>query len=161
MTTLRDPLYAGYRYPAELISYAIWLYFRFLERAHGRGDAGRSRHLGHIRLSCESDQQPARGSKSAVNSPTAPRRGDKWHLDEVVHLAGKRHPVYALPSASRGDRLEPGGSCRAPEGTAGPPLGDGVIRLKGAVHRRASNLEHQVRTARRPTHLLLGIHPAM
>src|SRR3954464_725024 len=29
MTTPRDPLYAGYRYPAELISYAIWLYFRF------------------------------------------------------------------------------------------------------------------------------------
>jgi hypothetical protein len=29
MTTHRDPLFAGYRYPAELISYAVWLYFRF------------------------------------------------------------------------------------------------------------------------------------
>ena len=29
MTTPRDPLYAGYRYPAELIGYAVWLYFRF------------------------------------------------------------------------------------------------------------------------------------
>ena len=29
MTTLPDPLHAGYRYPAELISYAVWLYFRF------------------------------------------------------------------------------------------------------------------------------------
>ena len=29
MTTPRDPLYAGYRFPAELISYAVWLYFRF------------------------------------------------------------------------------------------------------------------------------------
>ena len=29
MTTPRDPLYAGYRYPAELISYAVWLYFQF------------------------------------------------------------------------------------------------------------------------------------
>jgi len=29
MTTPRDPLFAGYRYPAELISYAVWLYFRF------------------------------------------------------------------------------------------------------------------------------------
>jgi hypothetical protein len=28
MTTPRDPLYAGYRYPAELIGYAVWLYFR-------------------------------------------------------------------------------------------------------------------------------------
>ena len=29
MTTPRDPLYAGYRYPAELIRHAVWLYFRF------------------------------------------------------------------------------------------------------------------------------------
>ena len=29
MTTPRDPLYAGYRYPTELIFYAVWLYFRF------------------------------------------------------------------------------------------------------------------------------------
>ena len=27
MTTARDPIYAGYRYPAEIISYAVWLYF--------------------------------------------------------------------------------------------------------------------------------------
>jgi hypothetical protein len=53
------------------------------------------------------------------------------------------------------------GLCRAPEGTTGPPFGDGVITFKGVVHHRASNLEHQVRPAWRPTHLLLGIHPAM
>src|ERR1700737_4770150 len=29
MTTSREPIYAGYRYPAEIISYAVWLYFRF------------------------------------------------------------------------------------------------------------------------------------
>jgi putative transposase len=29
MMTSPDPLYAGYRYPADLISYAVWLYFRF------------------------------------------------------------------------------------------------------------------------------------
>ena len=29
MTTHRDPIYAGHRYPAEIISYAVWLYFRF------------------------------------------------------------------------------------------------------------------------------------
>jgi len=27
--TARDPIYAGYRYPAEIISYGVWLYFRF------------------------------------------------------------------------------------------------------------------------------------
>jgi putative transposase len=25
----RDPLYRRYRFPAEVISYAVWLYFRF------------------------------------------------------------------------------------------------------------------------------------
>jgi transposase-like protein len=29
MTTPRGPLYSGYRYPAALIGYAVWLYFRF------------------------------------------------------------------------------------------------------------------------------------
>src|SRR6266478_3715015 len=29
MKTSRDPIYAGHRYPAEIISYAVWLYFRF------------------------------------------------------------------------------------------------------------------------------------
>ncbi len=25
----RDPLYRGYRFPEEIISYAVWLYYRF------------------------------------------------------------------------------------------------------------------------------------
>jgi hypothetical protein len=29
MTTPRYPIYAGYRFPAEVISHAVWLYFRF------------------------------------------------------------------------------------------------------------------------------------
>ena len=29
MTTPRDPIYAGYRHPPEIICYAVWLYFRF------------------------------------------------------------------------------------------------------------------------------------
>ncbi len=29
MTTSQSPIYAGYRYPAEAISYAVCLYFRF------------------------------------------------------------------------------------------------------------------------------------
>ncbi len=28
-TSARDPLYRGYRFPAEIISHAVWLYFRF------------------------------------------------------------------------------------------------------------------------------------
>ncbi len=29
MTAVRDPLYRRHRYPAEVIGYAVWLYFRF------------------------------------------------------------------------------------------------------------------------------------
>ncbi len=29
MTTPVCPSYAGYRFPAEIISHAVWLYFRF------------------------------------------------------------------------------------------------------------------------------------
>lgn len=29
MTTHRDPIYAGHRFPPEIISHAVWLYFRF------------------------------------------------------------------------------------------------------------------------------------
>ena len=29
MRTPRYAIYAGHRYPAEIISYAVWLYFRF------------------------------------------------------------------------------------------------------------------------------------
>ena len=29
MTTTARPSYAGYRFPAEIISHAVWLYFRF------------------------------------------------------------------------------------------------------------------------------------
>ena len=29
MKPTRDPRYAGHRFPAEIISYAVWLYFRF------------------------------------------------------------------------------------------------------------------------------------
>jgi putative transposase len=29
MTTPTPPSYAGYRFPAEIISHAVWLYFRF------------------------------------------------------------------------------------------------------------------------------------
>ena len=29
MPTARDPLYQGHRFPPEVISHAVWLYFRF------------------------------------------------------------------------------------------------------------------------------------
>jgi putative transposase len=93
--TPRDPLYAGYRYPAALISYAVWLYFRFPlslrmveEMLAARG----------ISVTYETIRQwGLKFGREFANRirRRAPRRGDKWHLDEVVvTIAGKKHWLW-------------------------------------------------------------------
>jgi transposase-like protein len=95
MTTHRDPLYSGYRYPAELISYAVWLYFRFPlslrmveEMLAARG----------ISVTYETIRQwGLKFGREFANRirQRAPRLGDKWHLDEVViTIAGKKHWLW-------------------------------------------------------------------
>src|SRR3954447_19907305 len=95
MTTSRDGLYAGYRYPAELIGYAVWLYFRFPlslrmveEMLAARG----------ISVTYETIRQWGLTFGRAFANRIrrrAPRRGDKWHLDEVViTIAGKKHWLW-------------------------------------------------------------------
>ena len=87
--------YAGYRFPCEIISHAVWLYFRFPlglriveELLAARG----------ITVSHETVRQWAR----KFGQPFAnrirrrlPRTGDKWHLDEVVlKIAGVKHWLW-------------------------------------------------------------------
>src|ERR1700761_620105 len=95
MTTARDRIYGGYRYPAEIISYAVWLYFRFPlslrmveEMAAARG----------ISVTYETIRRwSLKFGREFVNhiQRRAPRRGDKWHLDEVViSIAGKKHWLW-------------------------------------------------------------------
>ena len=94
-TTARDPIYAGYRYPAEIISYAVWLYFRFPlslrmveEMLAARG----------ISVTLETIRQwGLKFGREFANRirQRAPCRGDKWHLDEVViSIAGKKHWLW-------------------------------------------------------------------
>ena len=94
-TTARDPIYAGYRYPAEIISYAVWLYFRFPlslrmveEMLAARG----------ISVTHETIRQWGLkfGREFAGRiRRRAPLGGDKWHLDEVViSIAGKKHWLW-------------------------------------------------------------------
>ena len=95
MTTPRDPLYAGYRYPAENISYAIWLYFRFPLSLRMVEEMLAARGLS---VTYETVRQW--GLKFGLKFANrlrrrAPRRGDKWHLDEVVlTIAGKKHWLW-------------------------------------------------------------------
>ena len=45
MTPTAKSPYAGYRFPGEIISHAVWLYFRFpLSLRMVEGDAGGPRH---------------------------------------------------------------------------------------------------------------------
>jgi putative transposase len=76
-------LYRGYRFPAESISHAVWLYSRF--------------HLSHrdiedllaergIQVSYEAIRRWCRtfGATFAAGlRRRRPRAGNKWHLDEV------------------------------------------------------------------------------
>src|SRR4051794_13697126 len=87
--------YAGYRFPPEVISQAVWLYFRFPlslrmveEMLAARG----------IIVSHESVRQWAlKFGQDLANQirRRLPAAGDKWHLDEVVlKIAGKKHWLW-------------------------------------------------------------------
>src|SRR4051794_7568093 len=102
MTSSAKSPYAGYRFPPEIISHAVWLYFRFPlslrmveEMLAARG----------ITVSHETVRQWARKfGQSFANQirRRLPCVGDKWHLDEVcLMIGGKKHwllsVVWAAP----------------------------------------------------------------
>src|SRR5271157_1537776 len=96
MTTARDPIYAGYRYPAEIISYAAWLYFRFplSLRMVEEMLAARGISVTHETIR----QWGLKFGQDFANRlrRRAPRGGDKWHLDEVVvSIAGEEAVALA------------------------------------------------------------------
>jgi putative transposase len=87
--------YVGYRFPAEVISHAVWLYFRFPlalrmveELLAARG----------IIVSHETIRQWAlKFGQTCANQirRRLPRAGDKWHLDEVaIKIAGVKHWLW-------------------------------------------------------------------
>ena len=95
MRTIARSRYAGYRFPAEIISHAVWLYFRFPlglrlveELLAARG----------IVVSHETVRQWARKFGQAFANQIRrrlSRAGDKWHLDEaVITIAGQKHWLW-------------------------------------------------------------------
>jgi putative transposase len=95
MTPLRHSRYARHRFPPEVISYAVWLYFRFPlslrmveEMLAARG----------ILVSHETVRQWAlKFGQSFANQirRRLPASGDKWHLDEVaISIAGKKYWLW-------------------------------------------------------------------
>jgi putative transposase len=89
------PSYQGFRYPAEIIAHAVWLYHRFplsfrevaeLLLAHGITVSPEA-----IRRWC--DRFGPR--YAAALRRRRPQAGDKWHLDEAfVKINGVRHHLW-------------------------------------------------------------------
>src|SRR6478735_702381 len=95
MKNAYHPRYTCHRFPAEVISYAVWLYFRFPlslrmveEMLAARG----------ILVSHETVRKWAlKFGQSFANQirRRLPAAGDKWHLDEVViSIAGRKHWLW-------------------------------------------------------------------
>ena len=84
MTSSTKSLYAGHRFPPELISYTVWLYFRFplSLRMVEEMLAFRGMVVSHETLR----QWGRKFGQAFANwiRRRLPRAGDKWHLDEVV-----------------------------------------------------------------------------
>jgi putative transposase len=95
MPTAPNRLYRRHRFPPEVISYAVWLYFRFPlslrmveEMLAARG----------ICVTYETVRQwGGKFGKAFADQirRRAPARGDKWHMDEVVvSIAGETHWLW-------------------------------------------------------------------
>ncbi|CAA9274611.1 MAG: Mobile element protein [uncultured Chloroflexi bacterium] len=91
----RNPIYRGYRFPAEIISYAVWLYYRFPLSHRDIEDLLAERGVGvsydAVRLWCRTF-----GPAVAARLRRHRRRaGGKWHLDEVqLKIKGKKHWLW-------------------------------------------------------------------
>ena len=95
MTPLADTeRYKNHRFPSEIISHGVWLYYRFTlsyrdvqELLFERG----------VTVSHEAMRQWCRkfGQDDANRLRRRPQPGDKWHLDEVfLTMNGERHYLW-------------------------------------------------------------------
>ena len=95
MTAPAPPSYAGHRFPAEVISHAVWLYFRFPLSLRHVDEILAARG---IAVSHETVRQWGLKFGQAFANQIRrrlPRAGDKWHLDEVaVKIAGVKRWLW-------------------------------------------------------------------
>src|ERR1700689_3641750 len=95
MSTSRDPLYRRHRFPPEVISYAVWLYFRFSLNLRMVEEVLLARG---ICVTYETVRQGGKKFGKAFSDRIRERacaRGDKWHLDEVVvSIGGEQHWLW-------------------------------------------------------------------
>src|ERR1700730_468591 len=95
MKHARDPLYRRHRFPAEVIAYTVWLYFRFplSLRMVEEMLAARGVDVRHESVRYWAEKFGREFSNRIRRR--APLRGDKWRLDEVVVIIhGKKHWLW-------------------------------------------------------------------
>ncbi len=94
MNASKNP-YSGYRYPADIISHVVWLYFRFALSFHNIEELLAARGISvtyeAVRQWClKFGQQFANEIRHRNGRP-----GDTWFMDEVfVTINGERHYLW-------------------------------------------------------------------
>jgi putative transposase len=109
-TTTLPNRYKHDRFPTEIISHGVWLYYRSCLRYRG---VEALLFAGRIAVTSETIREWCRkfGQRYANQlRRRRPRPGDKWHLDEVfLTIHGKRH--YLTCQSGR-PRPRPSGCAR-------------------------------------------------
>ena len=89
------PSYKGFRFPAEIISHCVWLYYRFPLSLREVEEMMLARG---VTVSHETIRQwTGKFGQAYVNGlrRRRPRPGDTWHLDEVfIKIWGKTHYLW-------------------------------------------------------------------
>ena len=89
------PLYRRHRFPAEIISHSVWLYFRF---ALSYRDVEEIMAVRGVTLTYETVRHWCRNfGQTFANGlrRRRPRPGDKWHLDEMfIRVNGRIHYLW-------------------------------------------------------------------
>jgi len=81
-----SPTYAGYRFPAEIIAHAVWLYFRF---ALSYRDVEELLAERGVIVTYETIRRWSRKFGQGYANTLRrrrPRPGDKWHLDGLIAI---------------------------------------------------------------------------
>ena len=165
--------YAGHRFPAEVISHAVWLYFRFPlglrmveEMLAARGIV--VSHETVRRWALKFGQEFANRIRRRLA-----RAGDKWHLEVAVEIAGVKHRlrravdqtgmVLDAPVQSRRDKRAAKRllrkllkrQCRAPRVMVTDRLPSyGAVKgdlMPGVGHRRHKGLNNRAENSHQPT----------
>ena len=88
-------LYRRHRFPGEIISYCIWLYYRFSLSYRDIEELMAQRG---VRVSYETIRQWCLKFGQTIAAELRrrrPRPGDKWHLDEVyLKINGRTHYLW-------------------------------------------------------------------